>query len=533
MILALIAFASADPSALYGVHGDAWDRTGRLPDYSYAGYHAGEAPLPDVPVVTQAADFGALPDDGEDDTAAIQAALDATEDGAVELLAGTYTLDGGLRIEHSNVVLRGQGESTVLQFNRSLSEVRGPAAQWSWQGGLIWVEPTANPTALTDISSPAERGATQLTVASTEGIEAGQLVVLSLVDNGDGSLGRHLHNDQFDGGDCDYQVPLTLDWPVFVASVDDATHLTLAQPLRTDARAEWSPALRSHPHLHDVGIEHLSLRFPDVPYAGHLDEPGYNGVFFQRGVVDSWVRDVTMHNADNGVLIDRLAKRNTVSGLTLAGRKGHHGLNIAFAADGLHQDLHFGADFVHHITVDHRANGNVFKRVSGEMQVHLDHHRDSPFENLFTDFTAETSFFHGGNLCAGNPAGARETMWGLPGPLLPPYWGAAQANTVGELTLDDSLTDEREWVENVIDLRPRDLHADQLALRLGEPWEDTAVPEDTSPPEDPPASGGCACDAGSSPRVGWAALLLLGLSRTRTWRRAPGRPRRTPRSSHR
>ncbi|MBU0530841.1 MAG: hypothetical protein KKC05_04160, partial [Nanoarchaeota archaeon] len=37
---------SADTSALWGIDGEVWDSYSRLPDFSYAGYHAGERDLP-------------------------------------------------------------------------------------------------------------------------------------------------------------------------------------------------------------------------------------------------------------------------------------------------------------------------------------------------------------------------------------------------------------------------------------------------------------------------------------------------------
>src|SRR5260221_14741137 len=39
-----------------------------LPDFSYAGFCEGETPLPEQPVTPDSSDFGAGPDDGNDDT---------------------------------------------------------------------------------------------------------------------------------------------------------------------------------------------------------------------------------------------------------------------------------------------------------------------------------------------------------------------------------------------------------------------------------------------------------------------------------
>jgi len=49
---ALVSGACTSPtSELWGRNGERWDPAGRLPDFSYAGYHQGEKPIPDVPVV--------------------------------------------------------------------------------------------------------------------------------------------------------------------------------------------------------------------------------------------------------------------------------------------------------------------------------------------------------------------------------------------------------------------------------------------------------------------------------------------------
>ena len=50
LLLALIGAVAvqAETSALWGAHGERWTPDGRLPDFSYAGYHCGEAPLPTV-----------------------------------------------------------------------------------------------------------------------------------------------------------------------------------------------------------------------------------------------------------------------------------------------------------------------------------------------------------------------------------------------------------------------------------------------------------------------------------------------------
>ena len=84
----------------------------RLPDFSYVGYHSGERAIPHVPVR-----MTLEPTDG-DDTRRIQDALDKLGTvpldktgfrGALLLKRGVYHVYGTLKISHSGIVLRGQG----------------------------------------------------------------------------------------------------------------------------------------------------------------------------------------------------------------------------------------------------------------------------------------------------------------------------------------------------------------------------------------------------------------------------------------
>lgn len=91
-----------------------------LPDFSRAGYGMGEKPIPKIetPVfdVTDVR-FGAVPDDGKEDTLAIQAAIDAAAavgGGVVFLPKGRYDIhqtkaSAYLQIRSDRIVLRGQG----------------------------------------------------------------------------------------------------------------------------------------------------------------------------------------------------------------------------------------------------------------------------------------------------------------------------------------------------------------------------------------------------------------------------------------
>ena len=47
--ICLTLAAHAETSDLWGANGEHWTPQSRLPDFSFAGYHCGEAPIPNVP----------------------------------------------------------------------------------------------------------------------------------------------------------------------------------------------------------------------------------------------------------------------------------------------------------------------------------------------------------------------------------------------------------------------------------------------------------------------------------------------------
>src|SRR5262245_24588125 len=109
----LVSILALAGSAIYGADAPAQPKP---MDFSTAGYAGGGVALPDV-----AAKLVVAPSGG-DDTHLVQAAIDTVAKlpldgqgfrGAVLLRAGTFRIEGQLRIETSGVVLRGDGATLV------------------------------------------------------------------------------------------------------------------------------------------------------------------------------------------------------------------------------------------------------------------------------------------------------------------------------------------------------------------------------------------------------------------------------------
>jgi hypothetical protein len=154
----------------------------RIPDFSFAGYGGGGVALPTV------APIGApLMPNGGDDSAAIQAAIDAVSArqpdpkgfrGAVVLGPGTFTLAGTLSIAASGVVLRGAGSDPNAG---TILHATGVART------LLTIGTGGNPQPLGKVVAHVSDayvpvGATAFHVDSTAGLAVGMPIVVQRPD---------------------------------------------------------------------------------------------------------------------------------------------------------------------------------------------------------------------------------------------------------------------------------------------------------------------------------------------------------------
>lgn len=482
--------AAQQHSALWGERGERWTPASRLPDFSFAGYRCGEAPLPRVAAVANVRDFGAAGDGETDDTAAFRRAIEATAAGAILIPEGRYLLSDILWIQKPGLVLRGEGpDRTVLRFTTELEDVRPnpqattggrPTSGYSWSGGFVWFQGKIGAAPLASIVSEALRGDDTLTLAGTDAdaVRPGQWIQLELRDDEQKSLLAHLYSG--DPGDTgEIQKPITLRFASRVRAVD-GTRLTLERPLRWDLRAAWSPRLlRFEPALTECGIEELEIQFPVQPYAGHFTERGKNAIAM-NGAVDCWIRNVRIRDCDSGVFLQG-SQFCSVEGLEFTGTReatrgdtGHHG--VLLGSDCLLTDFRFDLKFIHDLTVTNLQSGNVFKNGSGRT-LSFDHHKRAPFENLFCNMDVGDGaqlWRSGGGAELGRHCAARGTFWCIRSsrPLAEPPrgFGPSSLNLVGFVSATDGVTEsDGRWLEPIppAELQPADLHAAQLARRLG------------------------------------------------------------------
>lgn len=441
-----------------------------LPDFSRAGYRMGDQPIPETekPIfnVTEPR-FGAFPDDGREDTAAIQAAVEAAGaagGGVVFLPRGRYEVHQKpdspfLQITHSHVILRGQGSGdsgTVLFMGspgrdgsiRRLGSV--PAEKEARHYTAIAVMGSEDTGELAVFTRGAARGETDITVSDTSRLSNGQIIVMECID-------PLIDPEKPLPEKADISAQLTFpfqfvpdqshtfgnlsrkhSWIAGIEKVIDHQTVRLTRPARFDQFLRYTPTIYSFKGLHGVGIEHLRIEsaWPGN-YRHHKPHEGADGTVIRTakeqdylwgGIwisssVDGWVRDVTFRNMTQGIILSRSAQW-TIQDICFTGHEGHAGITIGWSNDNLVKQIDFHARLVHPVTVKMMAAGNVFtdcethyegRGLVSATDSAIDFHGIFPYENLFEKMNG---FYvsPGGDLSVLPHAGVRNVFWNITAP---------------------------------------------------------------------------------------------------------------------
>ncbi|HEY3322569.1 MAG TPA: glycosyl hydrolase family 28-related protein [Planctomycetota bacterium] len=515
ILLSGVCFAADDKaeySELWGKNGEKWNPSGRLPDFSYAGYRMGEVPIPSPAVKCSVKDFGAKGDGSTDDTKAFQDALKKTTGGAILIPAGKYVITDFLEIDKSNLVLRGEGPGkTALFFPKYLNDIKPnwgattsgqKTSNYSWGGGYIVIKGSNGGKALGKIAEPAKRGEHVIVLEKACTLKKGDFIEIRQKDNPDNAMMKHLYCGQ--PGDM-AKIPgsTRTSFVSRITAVEVApavrstagteagattagrdagatprTKVTLERALRSDVDPAWhAEGFEFAPRVVDSGVEELTFEFPPQLYKGHFTELGHNPALIS-GASHCWIRNVRVLNGESGPYLGGWFC--TVSGITLdstctpdkTGCVGHHGITL-YGTDNLAEDFTFTCKYIHDLTVEHSA-GNVFHRGKG-VDMCFDHHKRAPHANLFTNIDigeGKRMYMCGGGAALGKHSGAWETFWNLrakqPQKLWSPDFGPDMMNFVGvESREQPVLKPEGRWWEPISParLQPQDLYEAQLMKR--------------------------------------------------------------------
>lgn len=442
-----------------------------LPDFSFAGYHNGEAVIPMAGGKRiLATDYGVVANDGLDDSKALKSAIKAasTMDGKVTLRlpAGRLILSDILYVERSNFVIRGAGtgaNGTELYFPRPLMYVEDPAeltelreyllefdkrqrekennidlpfSQYAWSGGFIWTKvPNTRvksylqkydtpPKVLANIAS-GERGDFIIEASEMNDLKVGDIVELQLFnkEGKKGALIFGLYKNQVSKvGSHHWNFP---DLPIVKQQVEilniEGNRITMNAPLTIAIQPGYQAQLVEWKHLEEVGIENFKVTFPYAPRVAHHVEQGFNAIYLTR-VYNSWVKNVVIENADSGIITEEIANVTMRDIVTQGEHYAHYTVMMQGTYNVLAEGIKVYNKAVHPLSFNTFATKSVYSNCEVYVDPILDQHSGANHQNLFDNIKVHVSpgpdrsypLFAGGGAGYWKPShGSFSTFWNI------------------------------------------------------------------------------------------------------------------------
>lgn len=374
-----------------------------LPDFSYAGYHYSERPIPTVKgPIFDVTDYGAVPDDDDYDDDAIQAAIDDASNaggGVVFFPPGRYLISPNtnpnefIRIAASNIVLRGSG-----------SEDGGTEIFMDHMkpGSFIFrvAPPSSSSSTLATITVDAPRESFWVTVDSASALQIGQRVVINYQNAAYNSI---------------YWPPLELDphWtrvyqngPPFkeVHSIAEISgnRVRFYEPLHFTIAMNSAPfTLRSIQYLEEVGIEDIRFTgnwdsYPEefVHHRNAIHDAGWSMLSLIR-VVNGWVRRCEFKNLNQAIYVDT-GVALTFDSLHYTGKKGHTCISPRRGYGVLVKDNVDLAAQHHGPAFGYSGVGTVYLRHRMQRNQQIDSHGGVPYASLLDQVTGGVLSGNGG-----------------------------------------------------------------------------------------------------------------------------------------
>lgn len=407
-----------------------------LPDFSYAGYNhgIGDIPVPNAKII-DVTQYGVIADDEIDDSSGMLKALEAAHKSrksvVVQLPKGKIIVSEILKIQRGDIVLRGAGsgpEGTNLHFPRplqmidktkSLDELREyiakydkrhrvkeknvdvPFSEYSWSGGFIWIQKEGTRAAsyleskdpkIIELATALKGkvGTKTIAVDSVKSLKVGDVLELQWFNRQgeNGALIKEMYGDtKVKIGSHHWTFK---DRPLVRQKTEvllvEGNNVTISDPLLHNISEDVPAQFAKWDHMTDVGIEDLHISFPDAPAFGHHMERGYNAIYL-TSVYNGWIRDVSIDNADAGILSYNSANV-TISNIETTGdRRAHYSVHAGNVHNMLVKNLTVNNPTVHALSVNTQSTKCVFQNAIVNITPVLDQHAGANHQNLFDNIT--------------------------------------------------------------------------------------------------------------------------------------------------
>ncbi|WP_160711214.1 DUF4955 domain-containing protein [Chitinophaga solisilvae] len=393
-----------------------------LPDYSYAGYHFSERPLPDVSAgkkfdVTQ---FGAVPNDSLYDDEGIQRAIDAAAahpgGGVVFFPKGKFLLAPDednkkqLLITGSNIILLGSGSdeggTEIYQHNKRINDRQ-----------ILFRPAQAVSKKLTAITADAARETFTVEVADASLLQPGQDVVI-----------RH----RSEAWTRWYFSPLPLkpqwtrlsgpDGGMRIAEIHtiakiEGNRVTFKNPLHLDIHLVKDKPfeLFTYNCIEECGIANIRFSsnwktYPEefIHHKNEIHDYAWEAVGMEN-VKNSWIRNCVFQDWNEGIHINA-GYQVTVQQVTFTGKKGHASVHARTGYGVLIRQCHFNGAQHHGPGTGYSAAGTVITQCDLGTDQNIDSHSGQPYATLFDNIHGGV-FYNLGGPEPGHPHHGRQLVF--------------------------------------------------------------------------------------------------------------------------
>ena len=475
-----------------------------LPDFSYAGYHMGQESIMSSGTVFSVTDYGAKPDDTEDDSDGIQAAINAAADhngGVVFLPKGRYLVNTTMenrrtiKITSSRIILRGEGSGaggTIIHQIQPF-DTGVPASDprhyhlgesvFTIQSEIEDRTTLANKPVLADITGFSTSDIFSITVNQTSSLKPEDDILIL-------SQSSRLMKEMIKPYETDPEWTAMLGKP-YIAEIHrikkiTGNSITFYEPIRYEIKKEDSWSIRPFQPIRENGVEDICFMgnayHAYVHHRSDLDDSGW-AFIKMKGITDSWIRRCSFINASQTIYVS-LASYVSVLNIFVAGNKGHHIPRVSWYTYGVLAGLCLDqAQCTHGPSVNQGAVGTVFWRWTIGPQEPIDNHSGRPFCTLFDRID-------GGSLY-GSSGGERDypqhlrklVIWNFKGgvvpennqPLIYDFWRKGMNDRFVKPIISGFHGSPALFNENSVEkleslgipVEPESLYEAQLALRLG------------------------------------------------------------------
>jgi hypothetical protein len=261
-----------------------------LPDFSDVGYYRGNKKIPDIAVVKTISPAA----DGSSE-AIIQAAIDDVSKknmdangfkGAILLKKGVYKIPGSIKIQSPGIVLRGEGDETILIAE---GDQRRPLINVSGSGK---VEKNGASVPVADEYIPT--GAKSFQLVSAEGFTTGDKIIIERP--GTDAWIKDLKMDQIEnrGGTKQWQAnEYTLQFERVITKISGNTitiDIPVVMPLEKKYGGAFVYKYQFAGRISHVGVENLQCQ--SAYKSDTAEDHSWEAIRFDK-IENGWVRNVT------------------------------------------------------------------------------------------------------------------------------------------------------------------------------------------------------------------------------------------------